>query len=910
MGEMAGRLSTYRHELSLRMLALLNENAQMNSTDQKDGFRSLEGKGDDIIDVVSINQKLTADGTAQNLLLHEKTQKQLDRVTAAIFARGGGRTTTGSPRAGSGEPELAQRSGTTDGGLLQNFMAVYGSDELNIQGAVPCFSMRDFPQNQRRVLDALSFRKIRDREYEVALAHRSTLEWVFEDPEPLQKPWANFMQWLESGEACYWINGKPGSGKSTLMKHIYKDRRTHDALSVWAGKRSLIVASFFFYNLGSTLQKSQAGLLRSLLCDILNQNPELLPSLVPTLCVAALKGEDLEPSYTELKRAFENLVRIFSSSASCRMCLFIDGIDEFEGDHFILSDFFASVAASPNIKLVVSSRPIPACVDVFANSPGLRLQDLTFNDIKSYTNDIVGGNKRWREIAREENARARQLIGEIVEKSSGVFLWVVLVVASLLDGLRNYDRVADLRQRLEDLPADVEKLYNHMLGKLEPRYQRQASQLLQIVYQHVDIEDDSFLSTLQLSFAEEEDPEYAIISEVESLSIAKKISRCKATEGRVRSRCCGLIEIWHDWDLSEEERITHSRVNFLHRTAVEFLRNSDVWSHIASFTKSSPFDPNVALASAFLFDIKTSFSGDSYFHVICPLMTRCVIFCRLAECTTSLPQTKIVDELDRVMTLQWDAIRKFPFVDISRFIGRATHSYSDGYMARTWTLWELQKCFDPPMPKYFENSQSSMFVLAATAGLALYIREKYHKAGAATDSLQAQHALAVAVAVFSLSQIIFFRWSRAYDLAEPLADIEILKAPQCQGHSDVIRHLLSLGADPNQRTSLCRFSPWMAALERTRMIVDEKNELRSEGDIMEWIQVLKLFLDHSANPNENIESLRRYDVQESASSIIMKLQRFCSSSAPEVTESLRQLVSLLDKRKKSHRNPKENMTWS
>lgn len=371
--------------------------------------------------------------------------------------------------------------------------------------------------------------------------------------------------------------------------------------------------------------------------DILEQNPDLRLSLLPTLCVAASKGEDLEPSYTELKRAFENLVRIFSSSSSCRICLFIDGIDEFEGDHVRLSDFFASVAASPNIKLVVSSRPIPACIDVFADFPSLRLQDLTYVDIKFYTNDIVKSHKRWREILREEDACERQLIGEIVEKSSGVFLWVILAVASLLDGRRNYDRVTDLRRRLEDLPADVEKLYNHMLNRLEPRYQSQASQLLQIVYQHVDPMESDSLSTLQLSFADE-DAEYAVVSEVKSLPVGEKISRCKAAEGRVRSRCCGLIEIWHNSNLPEGQRILDSRVRLLQKTVMEFLLNSDFWNHITSSTKFSPFDPIVALASAFLLDIKTSSSitdsGSFSFVGIFELMERCLAFCRAMKCTT------------------------------------------------------------------------------------------------------------------------------------------------------------------------------------------------------------------------------------------------------------------------------------
>lgn len=32
--------------------------------------------------------------------------------------------------------------------------------------------------------------------------------------------WNDFVAWLEEGDGLYWIAGKAGSGKSTLMKYI------------------------------------------------------------------------------------------------------------------------------------------------------------------------------------------------------------------------------------------------------------------------------------------------------------------------------------------------------------------------------------------------------------------------------------------------------------------------------------------------------------------------------------------------------------------------------------------------------------------------------------------------------------------------------------------------------------------
>ncbi len=92
-----------------------------------------------------------------------------------------------------------------------------------------------------------------------------TFQCIFSEPIVSDKPWDNFVQWLRGGSERYRINEKAGSGKSTLEKYISSHHETRGALTSWAGDQELITASFFFWNTGTTLQKSQMGLLRSLL---------------------------------------------------------------------------------------------------------------------------------------------------------------------------------------------------------------------------------------------------------------------------------------------------------------------------------------------------------------------------------------------------------------------------------------------------------------------------------------------------------------------------------------------------------------------------------------------------------------------------------------------------------------------
>ncbi|RYP82594.1 hypothetical protein DL769_001588 [Monosporascus sp. CRB-8-3] len=152
--------------------------------------------------------------------------------------------------------------------------------------------------------------QLMDRQETVSQAHSNTYEWIFSDPETSDTPWSPFITWLERGTGCYWISGKAGSGKSTLMKYIFHQQRMGKALRNWAGQAHLASASFFFWNLGSGLQKTQAGLLRSLLYDILSDHPA-----VSMVSHALAAGFTLVPT-------------LFA----------IDGLDEYDGDHQELVD--------------------------------------------------------------------------------------------------------------------------------------------------------------------------------------------------------------------------------------------------------------------------------------------------------------------------------------------------------------------------------------------------------------------------------------------------------------------------------------------------------------------------------------------------------------------------------------------
>lgn len=94
----------------------------------------------------------------------------------------------------------------------------------------------------------LDFYRRTSRHDMIEKAHCNTCEWIFEPPLP-HDSWSDFSAYLRGSQAKepYFINGKAGSGKSTLMKFNLHHRRTSEALGEWSGlgPKPLILPYFF-----------------------------------------------------------------------------------------------------------------------------------------------------------------------------------------------------------------------------------------------------------------------------------------------------------------------------------------------------------------------------------------------------------------------------------------------------------------------------------------------------------------------------------------------------------------------------------------------------------------------------------------------------------------------------------------
>ncbi|KAM7208985.1 hypothetical protein V8F06_014910 [Rhypophila decipiens] len=230
----------------------------------------------------------------------------------------------------------------------------------------------------------------------------------------------------------------------------------------------------------------------------------------------------------------------------------------------ILTALLKDLSSAESVKGCASSRPYIAFQNAFGKYPSLMLQNVTYRDIKTYVTTKFSENAQMSEVQRREPETVR-LAKEVVEKAAGVFLWVKLVVKSLLEGLGSFDRLSDLRRRLEGLPDDLEDLYWHILRSVKPAfYLEQAAKLLLIAY-HAG----KPLTLLQHAYADLEDPRAAIEANFDAFSTEDQIEMANFMRGRMKTRCLDLIEV--PASSSSALDIRYRTVQFMHQSVADFL---------------------------------------------------------------------------------------------------------------------------------------------------------------------------------------------------------------------------------------------------------------------------------------------------------------------------------------------------
>ncbi|KAI6909237.1 hypothetical protein KC355_g18521, partial [Hortaea werneckii] len=131
----------------------------------------------------------------------------------------------------------------------------------------------------RAIVDTLAHPHLRRRWEDVSNAPQLTFAWLLDPEVPKSKQTNDLLSFLNTDHGLFWIRGRPASGKSTLMKFLTDARRTDDVMKGWATDHDITIASHYFWAPGSTVQKSQQGMLQSLVHQALLADLTLVPAV-------------------------------------------------------------------------------------------------------------------------------------------------------------------------------------------------------------------------------------------------------------------------------------------------------------------------------------------------------------------------------------------------------------------------------------------------------------------------------------------------------------------------------------------------------------------------------------------------------------------------------------------------------
>ncbi|KAK1763849.1 hypothetical protein QBC33DRAFT_596574 [Phialemonium atrogriseum] len=301
---------------------------------------------------------------------------------------------------------------------------------------------------KERIMNALTFDRADFRRTAIKSAHTKTCRWILTEPV--------YVQWLDLSKlnqhyGLLWIKGKPGTGKSTVMKFAF----SHTQKTM----KDRIVISFFFNARGDYLERSTEGMYRSLLTQLLQHIPDGKEDMINALGqMSTMSSSQKEWSVKALEDVFQQIILALDQAS---VVCFIDALDECdEREMRETVSFFENLSDSVveshiNFEVCLTSRHYPHI------SIG-RGYELVLESHKGHVQDITTYIDGKLKIGASERAQNIRL--DLQKKAAGVFMWVVLVV-DILNKEYDSGRIHGLQARLAELPDDLHGLFRDIMTR-------------------------------------------------------------------------------------------------------------------------------------------------------------------------------------------------------------------------------------------------------------------------------------------------------------------------------------------------------------------------------------------------------------------------------------------------------------
>ncbi|KAK3299684.1 uncharacterized protein B0H64DRAFT_472772 [Chaetomium fimeti] len=271
----------------------------------------------------------------------------------------------------------------------------------------------------------------------------------------------------------------------------------------------------------------------------------------------------------EVRTALNSLLTM--STATHRICFFIDGLDEYGEDstdsldHERLAEQLQSWAAKDGVKILVSSRPHTEFEGTFSDHRRIKLHKLNEVDIFCFARNMFENDKHF---ARVQNSYMR-LLKTVVDDSDGVFLWARLAVRSLIMAVRRNSAIDYLKRQLRAMPKDLDDLYNQMLMSVSPADRTTTIKLLLLVLEAGPV------NAMALTWMDSlNDETFPMSHEIRPYTECEIQERQSAAESQLDSLGRGLLEI-SDNHLYSQRSFFAKSIGFFHRTLRDFVSKNE-----------------------------------------------------------------------------------------------------------------------------------------------------------------------------------------------------------------------------------------------------------------------------------------------------------------------------------------------